>query len=329
MVANFDNSSDPLMTNDTPELTNSTQTLLAQLSMEFIREKKRARRWRIVKLAIFLALIGFIFYLFSESSGEQKPAKSLPHVGLIDIKGNMFEDEDASSDNIVKSLDKAYSSKGLKALILRIDSPGGSPVQADYIYTALRYYREKYPDVKTYAVCVDMCASAAYYVAAAADEIYANPSSLVGSIGVLYNGFGFVDSMHKLGITRRLQTAGRNKGFMDQFSPVDASQEKLLQTMLDLIHQEFIDRVKTGRGKRLIIDNDTFSGLFWTGRQAKQRGLIDGFSSSGQLARNVIKIDRVVDYSNKESPFDKMAKRFGVMFAHELPLALGIRPGLQ
>ncbi len=149
----------------------------------------------------------------------------------------MFDNQPASADNFIKGLSKAYESKGLKAIILRIDSPGGSPVQADYIYNTVRYYRKKYPSIKVYAVCVDICASAAYYAAAAADEIYASPSSLVGSIGAVYNGFGFVDTLQKLGVTRRLQTAGDNKGFLDPFSPVNPAQQKMLQGMLDIIHQ--------------------------------------------------------------------------------------------
>jgi protease-4 len=231
--------------------------------------------------------------------------------------------------NFIKGLNSAYeNNKALKAVILRIDSPGGSPVQADYMYNSIQFYKKKYPDVKIYAVCVDMCASAAYYVAAAADEIYANPSSLVGSIGVLYNGFGFVDTMQKLGVTRRLHTAGINKGFLDQFSPDNPAQGQLLQTMLDLIHQQFIDRVKAGRGQRLVIDKDTFSGLFWTGIQAKERGLIDGFASSGQVARDIIKIDRVVDYTVQESVIERFSKQMGTAIANQLPLALGMKPGI-
>ena len=177
---------------------------------------------------------------------------------------------------LLKGIDNAYKNKGLKALILRINSPGGSPVQAEYMYNTVKYYKSKYPEVKTYAVCVDLCASAAYYVAVAADEIYASPASMVGSIGVLYNGFGFVDVMNKIGVTRRLQTSGVNKGFLDPFSPVSEFQKQKLQSMLDLIHQQFINRVKEGRGSRLHIDEDTFSGLFWTGEQALSFGLIDG-----------------------------------------------------
>lgn len=183
--------------------------------------------------------------------------------------------------------------------------------------------------MKTYAVCVDICASAAYYVAAGADEIYANPSSMVGSIGVLYNGFGFVDAIQKLGITRRLQTAGTNKAFLDPFSPTTPEQQQLLQVMLNEVHQQFIAKVKEGRGSRLKIDNDTFSGLFWTGTQSKERGLIDGFASSGELLRDVIKREEVIDYTYKQSVFDRMTKNIGAAVANQLPAALGLKEGIR
>ena len=303
--------------------------MLSQLALEFLRQQKQRDRRRKFLWILFVALGIWGCYLLFSYRSDNPENVSTSHVGLIDVKGAIFENESASAENFTKSMGKAYANKGLSALILRIDSPGGSPVQASYMYNTIQYYRKKYEKVKIYAVCVDSCASAAYYVAAAADDIYADPSSIVGSIGVLYNGFGFVDTMHKLGVTRRLQTAGRNKGLMDQFSPTTPAQEKLLQTMLDLIHQEFIQKVKAGRGARLLVDDDTFSGLFWTGIQAKQRGLIDGFASSGQLAREVIKIEKIVDYSYKESAFERMAKHIGIAMVNELPEAMGFKPGFQ
>ena len=303
------------------------QALLNQIVIEYMQEKKRKRIWRWVKRTLFMIVILWVIYLISPSLTEGSTSK--PHIGLIDVKGTIFDNKAADADNFSKGLAKAYENKTLKAIIVRIDSPGGSPVQADYMYNTITYYRKKYPEVKVYAVCVDICASAAYYVAAAADEIYANPSSLVGSIGVIYNGFGFVDAMQKLGISRRLQTAGKNKAFLDQFSPVNVAQEKTLQVILDTVHQQFIEKVKTGRGARLHIDDETFSGLFWTGTQAKERGLIDGFASSGQLARDVIKIEHVVDYTFEESVMDRMAKTMGTAMANQLPTMLGVKPGLQ
>ena len=318
------------MTNNNISVDNpDAQNLLNQIVIEYMRDKKRKRFWQRVKRVFITLIIVWIGYAFVSDRAEDTVARSKAHVGLVDLKGDIFDDKSADADNFIKGLSKAYANKELKAVIVRIDSPGGSPVQADYMYNTLRYYRQKYPDIKVYAVCVDMCASAAYYVAAAADEIYANPASLVGSIGVLYNGFGFVDLMQKVGVTRRLVTAGRNKGFLDQFSPTDVKQEKTLQVMLDLVHQQFIDRVKAGRGDRLHIDEDTFSGLFWTGTQAKERGLIDGFASSGQLAREIIKIDSVVDYTHKQSVMERVAKNMGTAMADQLPMAMGIKPGLR
>jgi protease-4 len=305
------------------------QVVLNQIVLDYLREKKRKKVWRWLKSMVFVVLIVFVFFKMFEMHAEEAAARSNPHVGLIDVEGGIFERQSADADSFIKGMDSAYQNKTLKALILRINSPGGSPVQADYMYQTTKYYRQKYPDVKIYAVCVDICASAAYYVAAAADEIYANPSSLVGSIGVLYNGFGFVDTLQKLGVSRRLQTAGKYKGFMDEFSPINDDDKKRLQTMLDTVHQQFIDRVKAGRGQRLHQDDETFSGLFWTGLQAKERGLIDGFASSGQLARDVIKVEKIIDYTYQPSVLEKVAKNFGTAMANQLPMALGIQPGLQ
>lgn len=317
------------MTNSSDKHDSESQSLLNQIVSEYLQEKKRKRVWKWVKRVGMIILGLVVVYFLSAGLNEDSAARSRPHVGLIEIKGNIFDNQSASADNFIKGLSKAYENKELKAIILRIDSPGGSPVQADYMFNTIRYYRQKHKDIKIYAVCVDMCASAAYYVAAAADEIYANPSSLVGSIGVLYNGFGFVDTMQKLGVSRRLQVSGRNKGFMDQFSPVQPTEEKYLQTMLDEIHDQFIDRVKQGRGKRLHIDDDTFSGLFWTGLDAKKRGLIDGFASSGQLAREIIKVELFVDYTYQPSVIERVAKNIGTAMAEQLPMTMGIKPGIR
>lgn len=313
------------------EITKSgdAQSVLNQIVLDYLSHKKRQRFWRLVKGIIFWLLLFILLYWLFLMKSEEQNARNHPHVGLIDVSGNMFDDQSASADNFIKSIDTAYRSEGLKALILRINSPGGSAVQADYMYSAVRAYQKKHKDIKVYAVCVDACASAAYYLAAAADEIYANPASMVGSIGVLYNGFGFVDTMQKVGISRRLQTAGRNKAFMDPYSPTNPEQEKTLQVMLDLVHKQFIQRVTAGRGKRLLIDNDTFSGLLWVGVQAKERGLIDGFASSGQLARDVIKVPQLIDYTYKQSIAERIAKNIGTAMATQLPQAIGMKPGFQ
>lgn len=306
-----------------------SQALLNQIVMEYLKNQKRKRFWQWTKFTLISLLIVSMIYWSLTMHSREIAIRANPHVGLVDVKGTIFDNQSASADNFIKGLDAAYENKGLKAIIIRIDSPGGSPVQGDYMYNAVQYYRKQHPDIKIYAVCVDMCASAAYYMAAAADEIYANPSSLVGSIGVIYNGFGFVDTLQKLGVTRRLQTAGINKGFMDQFLPVDPTQQKKLQVMLDVIHQQFITKVSEGRGKRLHIDDETFSGLCWTGVQAKERGLIDGLASTGQLVREKIKLEKTVDYTYQPSVMERMAKNIGAAVADQLPTALGMRQGIQ
>jgi protease IV len=307
----------------------NSQEVLNQLILDHLVERKRKRIWRWILRGFLLVIALWVFYNAASSHHADVTARLKPHVGIIDIKGEIADKQVSSAESFSEGLKAAYESKSMKALVFRINSPGGSPVQADYMYTAAKYYREKYPDIKTYAVCVDMCASAAYYIAVAADEIYAAPASMVGSIGVIYNGFGFVDTLHKVGASRRLQTAGAHKAFLDPFSPEKPDDAVYLQRMLDLVHQQFIDVVKAGRGARLKISADTFSGLFWTGTQAKTQGLIDGFGNSESLARDVIKIEEVVDYTAKENVMALLSKNLGAEVAHQLPAALGLKPGLQ
>lgn len=318
------------MTNETNNSTSQdSQALLNQVILDYMKEQRRKRKWRLFMRLIYLIFFGFIVYQIVSASKEDVTVSNKPHVGLIDINGEIADAKSANADDFLKGMVAAYKNKKLQALILRINSPGGSPVQAEYMYNTIKYYNGKYPKVKIYAVCVDLCASAAYYIAAAADEIYASPSSMVGSIGVLYNGFGFVDLMQKVGVSRRLQTAGANKGFLDPYSPATDAQKQTLQTMLDIIHQQFINRVKQGRGDRLKINNDTFSGLFWTGEQSLPLGLIDGFGSSRQVARDVIKNDHIVNYTYKQNIIDRVSKNIGTALADELPMSLGLKPGLK
>jgi len=312
------------LNNNTPD----SQTLLNQLVLEFMQEQNRKRKWRwVTRILIILVLLWLAYQVF-DFSNDDKISGTKAHIGLIDVKGTIDDSQDGSAENFAKSLSSAYKKTGLKAVIIRINSPGGSPVQADDMYNSLAYYRNKHPDIKIYAVCVDICASAAYYIAAGANEIYANPSSMVGSIGVIYNGFGFVDTLQKLGVTRRLKTAGLNKGFLDPFLPTVPQQEEYLQVMLNNVHQQFISKVKAGRGDRLKVDDLTFSGLFWTGGEAKERGLVDGFASSNQLAREIIKIDTIVNYTYKESVLDRVSRRIGTAIADHLPTAMGLKPGI-
>lgn len=318
------------MTNHIPSnATLDSQTLLNQIIIDYLKEEKRKRRWRWFMRVIYLLIIGLTVYQLYGNGNEDKGTNIKSHVGLIDVNGEIFDTKSANADDFAKGMESAYKNSGLKALILRINSPGGSPVQAEYMYNTVKYYQGKFPEIKVHAVCVDLCASAAYYIAVAAEDIYASPASMVGSIGVLYSGFGFVDAMKKIGVDRRLQTAGVNKGFLDPFSPESNAQKQKLQEMLDQVHQQFINRVKEGRGDRLHINDDTFSGLFWSGEEALPMGLIDGFASSRQLARDVIKIDSMIDYTHKQNILDRVTKNFGTAMADELPFSLGVKPGLK
>ena len=316
------------MNNSESSENTDAQILLNKVVHEFISEQRHRRRWRWIYRLIFILLIGFIIYQLSDYS-EESSGGATPHAGIIDLFGAITDTDQASSDNFAKGMDAAYKNSGLKAVVIRINSPGGSPVQADYIYNTINFYRNRYKNIKVYAVCVDMCASAAYYVAAAATEIYANPSSMVGSIGVIYKSFGFVDALSKVGVSRRLQTAGNNKGFLDPFLPETQEQKDYLQLMLDGVHGQFIERVKRGRGSRLKIDDNTFSGRIWTGSEARDRGLIDGFASAGQLMRDTLKLEKAVDYTYKQSVLERVSKNIGTAAANQLPIALGLKPGLE
>jgi protease-4 len=304
------------------------QALLNQVIIDYIKEQKRQRIWRWVMRSIYLLIIIYVVYLLFFTGNEESGSNTKPHVGIVDLNGELFDSKPANSDDFAKGMEVAYKNLGLKALVVRINSPGGSPVQAEYMYNTIKYYRSKYPDIQVYAVCMDLCASAAYYVASAAQQIYVSPASMVGSIGVVYSSFGFVDVMNKVGVARRLQTAGAYKGFMDPFSPDTEMQKQKLQAMLNIIHRQFINRVKEGRGERLHVEQDTFSGLIWTGEQALAMGLVDGFASSGQLVRDVLKIDATINYTHKQNIFDRVAKNLGTAMADTLTLNLGIKSGV-
>ena len=240
------------------------------------------------------------------------------HTALVEIKGVIADDSEANAEDIISSLDEAFKSNSTKGVILRINSPGGSPVQAGYVYDEIVRLREKYPDIHLYAVITDLCASGGYYIASAADEIYADKASIVGSIGVLMNGFGFVGTMNKLGVERRLFTAGENKGFMDPFSPVKEDEKAHLEEMLETIHQQFIDAVKKGRKDRLVDDPKMFSGLMWTGEKAVSLGLVDGLGNSDYVAKKIIGADNIVDFTHREPALQKFLARFGATMAKSL-----------
>ncbi|MFP5417548.1 MAG: S49 family peptidase [Gammaproteobacteria bacterium] len=284
--------------------------VLEKLAMSAIQEQRRSRYWSILFktlgfLYLFIVLFLAVGWFNSDGVGIPKA-----HTALIDLQGVISADE-ASADTVIASLQSAFEDKKTKGVILRINSPGGSPVQAGQIYDEIKRLRALHPGIPLYAVVDDICASGGYYVAAGADKIFVDKASIVGSIGVLMDGFGFTKSMEKLGIERRLLTAGENKGFLDPFSPVDPTQQAYARQMLEEIHGQFIKVVREGRGKRLKETPEMFSGLVWSGEKSIQLGLSDGLGSVESVARDVIKAKDVVDYTQREGLAERLAGRFG------------------
>ncbi|EMP55775.1 family S49 unassigned peptidase [Marinobacter santoriniensis NKSG1] len=288
--------------------------LIEKLVMSLQAEQRRSRRWGIFfKLLTFGYLFAILFMIRTPlMSGLEASAGE--HTAVIDVSGPIGAEEIASADNLIDSLRTAFEDEGAKAVLLRINSPGGSPVQSGYVYDEIRRLREQYPEKKLYAVISDIGASGAYYIASAADEIYANRASLVGSIGVIAGGFGFTGLMDKLGIERRLYTAGKNKAFLDSFSPEKPEEVDFWKSVLENTHKQFISAVKAGRGDRLADDPRLFTGLVWSGDQAKDLGLIDGLGSASYVAREVIGAEKLVDYSHRKSALEDLVGQLGVAF---------------
>ncbi|HFQ91932.1 MAG TPA: signal peptide peptidase SppA [Chromatiales bacterium] len=285
--------------------------LLERLAFASLKEQRRARRWGIFfKAATLLYLVALLF-LFNQDAWQDDGVVTGKHTALVDVRGVIADDQDANADTIVSGLRAAFKNKNSAGVIIRINSPGGSPVQAGYVNDEIARLRAKYPDKPIYAVVTDICASGGYYIAAATDKIYADKASLVGSIGVLMDGFGFVETMKKLGVERRLITAGENKAFMDPFSPQREEDRQHIQKMLDTIHQQFIDIVRKGRGDRLKESEELFSGLVWTGEQSMELGLIDGLGSSSYVAREIIGAEKIVDYTDHRPYFERLVERLG------------------
>ncbi|WP_027817313.1 S49 family peptidase [Paraburkholderia bannensis] len=283
---------------------------LERIAMAAIHEQRAARRWKIFFRFAFLAVLVLIAWTVLDFSGARVEGGGR-HTALVSLDGEISSDTPANAEDINSALDSAFDDDGTAGVILHIDSPGGSPVQAGIINDEIHRLRAKYPAIPLYVVVGDMCASGGYYVAAAADKIYVNKASIVGSIGVLMDGFGFTGLMDKLGVERRLRTSGENKGFYDPFSPDTPKMDAHAQEMLDQIHQQFIDAVKAGRGQRLKDSPDIFSGLFWTGQKSVELGLADAYGDTDYVAREVIKAPDVVDYTVKQSISDRVAKKFG------------------
>jgi len=293
--------------------------VLEKLAFSAIQEQRRARRWGIFFKLATLAYITFILILITGWIGGESGIITGKHTALVELEGVISEKSPASADNLIAGLQAAFTDKGTQGVVLRINSPGGSPVQAGLVNDEIRRLRALHPTIPFYVVVEDICASGGYYIAAAADKIYVNKASIVGSIGVLMDGFGFTGTMNKLGVERRLLTAGENKGFMDPFSPRNPKHEAFTKVMLEEIHQQFISVVKEGRGKRLKVSPEIFSGLFWSGQKSIELGLSDEIGSLGSVSRDVIKAENIVDFTSHEGLADRLAKRFGAGVASALP----------
>jgi protease-4 len=295
--------------------------LVTKLATAALKEQRRARLWGIFfKLLTFayvtLILLMAVDWKSADVSGGKK------HTAMVEVNGLIAPGTDASAEKITSALQAAFKDKNTQGVVVRINSPGGSPVQAQTIYDEMKRLRQKYPEIPLYAVVEDVCASGGYFVAAGADQIYVGKASIVGSIGVLMNGFGFTGLMDKLGIERRLVTAGENKGMLDPFSPVDAKDVEHVKKLMGDIHQQFIGVVREGRGKRLKDSPEIFSGLFWTGERSVDLGLADGFGSLEYVAREVIKAEDIRDYTISEGIAEKFARRFGAAAANSIVEAL-------
>lgn len=276
-------------------------------------EQRKSRRWGIFfKFLTFLYLFALLFMFRGPLMGGLDTAAVEAHTAVVEVNGTIASDTHASADNLVGALRRAFEAENARAVVMRINSPGGSPVQAGYVYDEIVRLREQHPDKKVYAVISDIGASGAYYIAAAADEIYANRASLVGSIGVVSGGFGFTELMDKAGVERRLYTAGENKAFLDPFSPEEPGEVAFWNEVLEKTHEQFIEYVRKGRGERLADDERLFSGLVWTGEQALDLGLVDGLGSTSWVAREVVGEEELVDYTVQPSPFKQFSDALGV-----------------
>jgi protease-4 len=297
---------------------------LEKIALRALDEQRRARQWTILIRLLWLTLL---FLIVAAALGwiggsAKEPIRTGRHTALVDLKGVIGVESKASADKMIHALNEAFKDKHTQGVVLRINSPGGSPVQAGYINDEIRRLRAKHPDIPLHVVVQDLCASGGYYVAAAADRIYVDKASLVGSIGVIMGGFGFTKAMEKLGVDRRAYTAGENKDFLDPFAPENPAHREHVQKMLDEIHQQFIKVVRDGRGKRLKESPEIFSGLVWTGERAVALGLADEFGSLDSVARDVIKAETIVDFTPDDNYLEQLSKRLGAGTAEALLKAL-------
>ncbi|QOQ83299.1 MULTISPECIES: S49 family peptidase [Comamonas] len=302
--------------------------VLEKLVFASIKEQRAARRWRFFSRLLWSVVVLLVMWAVFFKDTATKTSTS-PHTAVVEIKGEIASGADASAEFVVAAMRSAFEDSGSRAVVLLINSPGGSPVQAGIINDEMTRLKAKY-NKPLYAVVEESCASAAYYIAAAADEIFVDKASIVGSIGVLMDGFGFTGVMDKVGVERRLLTAGENKGFLDPFSPMSTQQKEFALQMLEQIHQQFIGVVKAGRGDRLHETPEMFSGLFWTGQQAVELGLADKLGSLDYVAREVVKAEEVIDYTRRDNVAERLAKRFGAAIGEGSVKAMrGLVPSIR
>jgi len=292
--------------------------VIERLARSVIEEQRRARRWSIVfKTLGFIYLFVLLFIALGWIGGKERPLPG-KHTALVEVSGVIAGDSPASAERVNAGLQDAFKDGNTAGVIVRVNSPGGSPVQAGQINNEIRRLRGLHPKIPLYVVVEDICASGGYFVAVAADRIYVDPASIVGSIGVLMDGYGFTGTMDKLGVERRLITAGENKGFLDPFSPLNPKHKEYAEKMLSEIHRQFVDVVKQGRGNRLKDSPELFSGLIWTGQKSIELGLADALGSVEYVARDIIKAEEIVDFTPRENIAERFARRFGGAMAEAL-----------
>jgi protease-4 len=285
------------------------EAALERMARELLQDRKAERRWRTFFRLAWLGLAAALLWAgFAHRIAPTAP--TTPHTALVELRGEISADGEASAEALVSALKLAFEDSAAQAVVIRINSPGGSPVQSGIVNDEIKRLKAKHHK-KVYAVVEEVCASGAYYIAAAADEIYVDKASVVGSIGVLMDGFGFSGLMDKLGVERRLYTAGDNKAMMDPFSPLNPKHVRLTQNMLEQIHRQFITVVKEGRGQRLKETPETFSGLYWNGEEAVKQGLADGLGNLDYVAREIVKAEEIIDYTPHDNVAERLAKRFG------------------
>jgi protease IV len=291
------------------------RSVLEKVALASVIEQRRTRRWNIFFKLLLLTYIIFISSLAMSPMSDVSTLSKGPHTAMVDVKGIIVSGGEADAESIIKSLKNAVKDPNTKGIVLRVNSPGGSPVQSSYVYEAIRELKNTHPTLPIYAVVEDLCASGCYFIASAADKIFVNQSSIVGSIGVVMNGFGFTDTMKSLGVERRLYTAGEHKGFLDPFSNVKPAEKAHVQGMLNDIHTEFIKSVKSGRGERLAENPDLFSGLVWAGSESIELGLTDAIGDVRSVAKNEIGEEKIVDFTAQQPFLEKLAKSMGAATA--------------